>query len=135
MVRCSVVKNSLVLSLLFAACLCQAANIDTFAKVNLVQGMEASLDIGSRGISSQENPNDPSRIQLSGPANYNVDVRLATLEPGAQWSDQASSPGIKMDSRYDFPGEMNLDLLFDGLSSGNNSTDQPVRYIITLTYE
>ena len=119
-----------VFGLLFSTGFCYAATIDSFAKVNLVQGMEATLDPGN-----QENSNLPNRFNLCGPANYNVAVQLAVLEPESQWTDQVSLPGFPIASHHDLHGNLKLDIPFDGLPLEEDFSNQPPRYIVTLTYE
>ncbi len=129
------VAMGFVLGLLFSAGFCDAAAIDSFAKVNLVQGMEATLAPGNQEYLAPEDSNIPSHFNLSGPANYNVEVQLTVLDPESQWSDQVSMPGLSIASHHDPHGNLNLDIPFDGLPLEGDSSNQPTRYIITLTYE
>lgn len=120
-VRLSSVVLGLVMVFLLQAPLCDAASLDTFARVNLVQGMKAE---------ASETPNDPGRFTFTGPENYSVNVQLAPLEADSPWSDPASLPVLQMDSNHDLNGQ--LDLL---LPLQDESAAQSSRYIVTLTYE
>ena len=125
--------------MLFSAGLCEAANIDTFAKVNLVKGIEARLSIGDLNDELEGKLGDPALVSLSGPADYCVEVQMSALDSESQWTDKVSSEGIKFATSHDSLGNLNLDLAFDGLDSGDDTGQKLVnpttRYIVTLTYE
>ena len=113
----------------------QAVNFDSHAKVNLVQGMEASLDVLEQQTLPRKMPSESCQFSLSGPANYNVEVVVASLEAESEWSGLASTSGLNIDSHHDQNGNLQLDLPWDTLPSHEVKPLQPQRYIITLTYE
>ncbi len=128
-----------VLGVLLGAGLVAAANIETFARVNLVQGMEATLGSVGQDTDSPDKISDHSLLNISGPANYCVEVQMSALEPQSQWTDRVSPDAVAWDTHHDALGNLNLDNTFDGFVLNGLVTEElavsSTRYIVTLTYE
>jgi len=128
--------SALVLGMLISAGQGLAAHLDTFAKVNLVQGIEAAMgSVGLQGDTAAQ----ASEINISGPADYCVEVQMAALEAQSQWTDKVSADGVKLDAQHDALGVLTLDFPFDGLNFEKMASEElaanTTRYIVTLTYE
>ncbi len=107
-----------------------AATVDTFAKVNLVQGVDALLVDSIPGNDGRDNPDSGGRFHVSGPADYCVEVQFTALNPQSSWTDQISLEGTKFASHHDSQGQLFLNRLVEEELTTNSS-----RYVVTLTYE
>lgn len=106
-----------------------AAGLDTFARVNLVPGIEARLASSDRGAPSLDASGDRVQLTLAGPGSYSVDVQLSPLADDAPWSGLAGDSALTLDSLHDPDGNLILDVPLD------RDTEKTSRYVLTLTYE
>ncbi len=132
--RTSIFVLSVVLGVLLQAGPVTAASVDTFAQVNLVQGVEARLVPGSQAAPTPNTPSDRVHFTLSGPRLYRVDVQMAALDAGSSWADAGTPLGVAIDSIHDLQGNLALDMPILDKSADQALAPSP-RYIITLTYE
>ena len=133
-VRMAFVTSCLLLGLVLLATPVLGANIDAFARVNLVQGMEATVGAPGQGAELQHNPSDADWFNLSGPADYCVDVQVSVLESPFSSVDEASFGAFNLDTHHDQHGNFKMPLPLDAQADENPATNPP-HYIVTLTYE
>lgn len=140
----------LVLSLALPA---GAATLQSFARVNLVQGAEvlavtapenpaAELlpDLLQQSETMAQPPADHQlRFVVSGPAQRQVSLQLAALEPQAQWWDPTGAPGGQVAARHDADG-----LLLIGLGPDDGTaahlpvppeSGSAARLVLSVIYE
>ena len=118
----------LVIGCVFHAGGSQAANLQSYARVNLVQGTEVMM------TTPDVIPVDNFRFTLSGPSNFIVSLQMATLGPESQWWDNARSVGVQVDSHHDSGGMLCLDDPFE-VPLTKNPVTSPTRLIISVVYE
>ena len=106
----------------------QAASMDTFARVHLVQGAQARVESKAAG-SSLTQSHGQIQLIVTGPRNHFVDVQLAPLAQDAAWSDSPSYSALSVDSLHNAAGSLVLDLPLNQLE------DRSSRYVLSLTYE
>jgi hypothetical protein len=112
----------LVIGLLFQAAYCEAFVVNTHAKVNIVQGMDASiLPANSTSVPTATH----NMFSIAGPADYSVNIHLA--------SGRSESPLlVRSESLHDSTGQLVLDLPLNAQNDAPMLTDQ---LIITVVYE
>ncbi len=128
------VVSFLFLGMLFCAIPVQAANVETFARVNLVQGMDAALGTPNQEPGVLNNSTSSEQFNISGPADYCVEVQMTALDPQSAWTDEGLSGGLKFGTHHDSHGSLNMDIPFDDVAAEESAPDL-TRYIVTLTYE
>ncbi len=124
----------LVLGMLFCANPVQAAIVETFARVNLVQGMDAALASPNQEPDALQNSTSSGQFKVSGPADYCVEVQMTALEPQSAWTDEGLKGGTTFGTHHDSQGSLNMDLPNDDMDPEETALHSP-RYIVTLTYE
>lgn len=128
------VISCLLLGLVLAAAPVLGANIDTFARVNLVQGMEATVEAAGQEYNLSRSSGATNWFNLSGPADYCVEVHVSVLNGQLPTADEASSNSIKIDTHHDLDGNLNMPLPAGDQTDEALATN-PTHYIVTLTYE
>lgn len=135
---------SLVVGLVFLAQGAPAATLQSYARVNLVQGTEVmalktaqepGALLAAPALVQAETLAKPvveDRLQfvLAGPADQQVSLQMAPLDPGAQWWDEVSGPGTRWYSTYDADGFLWLDYQPEVMAANQSS-----RLILSVIYE
>ncbi|MBU8870835.1 MAG: hypothetical protein KOO60_08260 [Gemmatimonadales bacterium] len=129
----STLAIALVCGLSFMAQDTLAANLQSYAKINLVQGTEVimvSQTLASVDMLALAAPAPDGRLQfaLAGPAEHQVKVQFGALGAKADWEDAVESPGTQVALRYDIEGFLYLDFelkeLSDNLWNNGDTTFQ-----------
>ena len=115
----------------------QAATLQSYAKVNLIQGTDAITDAI---------PVENIRVTLSGPSDRTVNLQVAVLEPKSQWWDRAELLKTRVGSLHDSSGMLRADFKALDLPSMDlpskspvpgfaRDDEHPARLVISVIYE
>lgn len=145
--------SRLALLLLVLSYPASGATLQTYARVNLVQGAEAmavpeAVNLAGAPLANlgqlSETLAQPAvghqlQFVVAGPAEQQVNLQLTSLGSDAQWEDQTALPGTRMASRHDADGLLWIGLGPEGGAMANlpvpPETGSSTRLVLSVIYE